>query len=143
VHTITTADGQTGKEHRRAIQGLAVALLALSICLASVRALSAERPQAAAAGPTVRNVLLVHGAFADGSSWAKVIPLLEARGLHVIAVQNPLSSLADDVAATKRAIARHIHATTTTLPTGHVPMSSKPDQVAAVTIDAASKAGQR
>ena len=49
--------------------------------------------------------MLVHGAFADGSSWAKVIPLLEGKGLHVTAVQNPLSSLADDVAATKRAIA--------------------------------------
>lgn len=52
----------------------------------------------------VRNVVLVHGAWADGSSWAKVIPLLQNRGLHVVAVQNPLSSLADDVAATKRAI---------------------------------------
>lgn len=51
-----------------------------------------------------KNVVLVHGAFADGSSWDKVIPLLEARGLHVVAVQNPLSSLADDVAATKRVI---------------------------------------
>ena len=53
----------------------------------------------------VKNIVLVHGAFADGSSWAKVIPLLEAKGLHVTAVQNPLSSLADDVAATRRAIA--------------------------------------
>ncbi len=53
----------------------------------------------------VKNVVLVHGAWADGSSWSKVIPLLEAKGLHVVAVQNPLSSLADDVAATKRAIA--------------------------------------
>ena len=52
----------------------------------------------------VRNVVLVHGAWADGSSWAKVIPLLEERGLHVVAVQNPLSSLADDVAATRRII---------------------------------------
>src|SRR2546422_5695144 len=52
-----------------------------------------------------KTVVLVHGAFADGSSWAKVIPLLEAKGLRVTAVQNPLSSLADDVAATKRAIA--------------------------------------
>src|SRR5271154_2674769 len=51
------------------------------------------------------NVLLVHGAWADGSSWSKVIPLLQAKGLHVVAVQNPLTSLADDVAATKRAIA--------------------------------------
>lgn len=48
--------------------------------------------------------MLVHGAFADGSSWSRVIPLLEARGLHVVAVQNPLSSLADDTAATKRVI---------------------------------------
>ncbi len=53
----------------------------------------------------VRNVVLVHGAWADGSSWSKVIPLLQAKGLHVVAVQNPLTSLADDVAATKRAIA--------------------------------------
>jgi pimeloyl-ACP methyl ester carboxylesterase len=54
----------------------------------------------------VKNVVLVHGAFADGSSWSKVIPLLQAKGYNVIAVQNPLSSLADDVAATKRAIAQ-------------------------------------
>ena len=56
----------------------------------------------AAAAPTT--VVLVHGAFADGSSWSKVIPLLEAKGLRVVAVQNPLSSLAADVDATKRAI---------------------------------------
>jgi len=53
----------------------------------------------------VRNVVIVHGAWADGSSWSKVIPLLQGKGLHVVAVQNPLTSLADDVAATKRAIA--------------------------------------
>src|SRR6478735_2516785 len=53
----------------------------------------------------VRNVVIVHGAWADGSSWSKVIPLLQAKGLHVVAVQNPLTSLADDVAATRRAIA--------------------------------------
>jgi len=53
----------------------------------------------------IRNIVIVHGAWADGSSWSKVIPLLQARGLHVVAVQNPLTSLADDVAATKRAIA--------------------------------------
>ena len=52
----------------------------------------------------VKNVVLVHGTWADGSSWNKVIPLLEAKGLNVIAVQNPLTSLGDDVAATKRAI---------------------------------------
>src|SRR5438128_8689432 len=53
-------------------------------------------------------VVLVHGAFADGSSWSKVIPLLESRGLHVVAIQNPLSSLADDAAAAKRAIDQQI-----------------------------------
>ena len=53
----------------------------------------------------VRNVVLVHGAWADGSCWSKVIALLEAKGFHVVAVQNPLTSLADDVAATKRIIA--------------------------------------
>jgi len=54
----------------------------------------------------VRNVVLVHGAYADGSSWAKVIPLLQAAGMNVTAVQNPLTSLADDVAATNFALAR-------------------------------------
>jgi pimeloyl-ACP methyl ester carboxylesterase len=53
----------------------------------------------------VHNVVLVHGAWADGSSWAKVIPLLEKAGLKAVAVQNPLTSFDDDVAATKRAIA--------------------------------------
>jgi pimeloyl-ACP methyl ester carboxylesterase len=52
-----------------------------------------------------RNVVLVHGAWADGSSWAEVIPLLQAAGLKVTAVQNPLTSLEDSVAATRRALA--------------------------------------
>jgi pimeloyl-ACP methyl ester carboxylesterase len=53
---------------------------------------------------TVKNIVLVHGAWADGSSWSKLIPLLQAKGLHVVAVQNPLSSIADDVASTNRII---------------------------------------
>jgi pimeloyl-ACP methyl ester carboxylesterase len=52
-----------------------------------------------------RNVVLVHGAYADGSSWAGVIGPLEASGLRVTAVQNPLTSLADSVGATRRALA--------------------------------------
>jgi pimeloyl-ACP methyl ester carboxylesterase len=52
-----------------------------------------------------RNVVLVHGAWADGSSWGEVIARLQAAGLHVTAVQNPLTSLADSVAATRRALA--------------------------------------
>jgi pimeloyl-ACP methyl ester carboxylesterase len=52
----------------------------------------------------LKNVTLVHGAFADGSSWSKIIPLLRNPGLEVAAVQNPLTSLADDVASVKRAL---------------------------------------
>jgi len=63
---------------------------------------AARVADAPAAAPV--SVILVHGAFADGSDWACVIPLLQARGVRVTAVQNPLTSLADDVAATKRAI---------------------------------------
>jgi pimeloyl-ACP methyl ester carboxylesterase len=55
--------------------------------------------------PVVKNVVLVHGAFADATSWSRVIPLLEADGYHVSAVQNPLTSFADDVAATRRMVA--------------------------------------
>ena len=51
-------------------------------------------------------IVRVHGAFADGSSWARVIPLLENDGYTVIAVQNPLTSLGDDVATTKRSSKR-------------------------------------
>lgn len=50
------------------------------------------------------NIILVHGAWADGSSWNKVIPILKNAGYRVIAVQLPLHSLADDVATVKRAI---------------------------------------
>src|SRR5258707_15182704 len=53
----------------------------------------------------VHNVVLVHGAWADGSSWGEVIPLLQAAGLKVTAVQNPLTSLVDSVAETRRALA--------------------------------------
>jgi pimeloyl-ACP methyl ester carboxylesterase len=59
---------------------------------------------AMAQGAEEKTVVLIHGAFADGSSWDKVIPILQAKGLKVVAVQNPLTSLADDVAAGKRAI---------------------------------------
>ena len=50
-------------------------------------------------------VVLVHGAWADGSSWRRVIRRLQAQGIATVAVQNPTTSLADDVAATRRAIA--------------------------------------
>ena len=81
---------------------------AMAACLFTV-ILSGTQANAQSAAPAVpvqaRNVVLVHGAWADGSSWSEVIPLLQKAGLHVTAVQNPLTSLADDVAATRRALA--------------------------------------
>ena len=53
----------------------------------------------------VKNVVLVHGAWADGSCWSKVVPGLEKSGLQVTAVQLPLTSIDDDVAAVARALA--------------------------------------
>jgi pimeloyl-ACP methyl ester carboxylesterase len=78
---------------------LAPALLCAGAALHSLQA-SAQ----GSAAQEIKNVLLVHGAFADGSSWAKVIAPLQAKGYHVVAVQIPLTSLADDVAAVGRAI---------------------------------------
>lgn len=83
---------------------LAAALLGLTSV--SLTAITLPVQAASAATPTqVKNVILVHGAWADGSSWSKVIPLLNAKGLNVVAVQLPLTSLADDAATVKRAIA--------------------------------------
>ena len=50
------------------------------------------------------SIVLVHGAFSDGSSWRKIIPIFEDEGFTVTAVQNPLRSLAEDIATTKRVI---------------------------------------
>lgn len=55
---------------------------------------------------STKTILLVHGAWADGSSYQKVIPQLQEEGFHVVSVQIPLTSLADDVATTQRALAR-------------------------------------
>jgi pimeloyl-ACP methyl ester carboxylesterase len=57
-------------------------------------------------GQEIKNVVLVHGAFADGSGWRAVYDRLTARGYRVSIVQNPLTSLADDVAATTRVLDR-------------------------------------
>ncbi|MCX4153514.1 MULTISPECIES: alpha/beta fold hydrolase [Paraburkholderia] len=72
---------------------------------AAPKATAAKAPAAPMTGP-VRNVVLVHGAFVDGSSWNGVVAKLQQKGYHVSSVQNPLTSLADDVAATRRVLAR-------------------------------------
>lgn len=82
---------------RRTVVTAAIALSAAS---------SASATQSAAAPARVNNVVLVHGAFADGSGWRGVYDQLVARGYRVTIVQNPLTSLKDDVAATERVIAR-------------------------------------
>lgn len=82
---------------RRVFAAAVAATLALEASAAMAQA------PAKSAGATA---VLVHGAFADGSSWSRVTEILNRKGLEVIAVQLPLTSLADDVAATRRAIAR-------------------------------------
>lgn len=74
-----------------------------AVLIAFTLPLSQGLAQTAPAGQ-IKNIVLVHGAWADGSCWSKIIPRLEAKGFHVVAVQNPLSSLADDVAATNRVV---------------------------------------
>jgi hypothetical protein len=94
-----------------------------------------------------RNVVPVHGAFADGSSWSKVIPLLLADGHRVTSVAIPLTSYADDLASKDRMIApeqeqsmaTRIGAKTTTVPSSHAVMVSHPTEVARV-IDEAARA---
>ena len=61
---------------------------------------------AAGSPPKARNIVLVHGLFADGSCWIEVIPRLQVRGLSVTSVQNPLTTLADAVASTRKVLER-------------------------------------
>ena len=87
--------------NRRAFAASVAALSAAFAFAAPAHAAEA----ASSSAPIARNVVLVHGLFADGSSWGKVIPILQRAGLHVTAVQNPLSSFQDDVDATRRVLA--------------------------------------
>lgn len=80
-------------------------LKTLAAAAATTAALALSHGALAADAPAIRNVVLVHGAYADGSCWTDVIERLQKAGLHVTAVQNPLSSLADDVEATRRILA--------------------------------------
>lgn len=76
--------------------------------LAAAVALTATAILTHAAEPAapIRNVVLVHGGFVDGSGWSQVYRGLRANGYNVTIVQNPTTSLADDVAATKQALAQ-------------------------------------
>ncbi|UDF05234.1 alpha/beta fold hydrolase [Asticcacaulis sp. AND118] len=81
---------------------LAAATAALAIMAVSPAIAKETIPQ----NQTVRNVVLVHGAFADGTGWRGVYDRLTQQGYRVTIVQNPLTSLEDDVAATRRALAQ-------------------------------------
>jgi len=98
----TTSTASSRRRARPALVGGAVIVSAATLVAAI--ALARVPPDAPPKG--VKNIVFVHGAFADGSSWAKVIPILQAKGYNVTAVQNPLTSFADDVAATNRALAQ-------------------------------------
>jgi len=65
-----------------------------------------SRATFAQTAPKAKNVVLVHGLFADGSSWSEIIPRLQAAGLNVISVQNPLTTLPEAVEAAVRALDR-------------------------------------
>jgi pimeloyl-ACP methyl ester carboxylesterase len=95
----------------------ALGLLVLTISLTTTLALTTHSGLASAQNKTLTqstgikgmgtnttNIVLVHGAWGDGSAWSQVIPILEKAGHRVIAVQLPLHSLADDIATVKRAI---------------------------------------
>jgi hypothetical protein len=82
---------------RRAFVGLTAATAASSLL---------AHTAFAQAAPKAKNVVLVHGLFADGSSWSEVIPQLQAAGLNVTSVQNPLTTLPEAVDAALRALGR-------------------------------------
>ncbi len=88
--------------NRRTFVGTWAAAAASSMLL---RAAAAQTP------PRAQNIVLVHGLFADGSCWSEVIPPLQAAGLNVTSVQNPLTTLDDAVAETQRVLKRQEGAT--------------------------------
>jgi len=95
VKTMRAARGMPGL--------LCIALLLLSYCALSVQNLSAQTNNKEAHG--VRNIVLVHGAWADGSGWKGVYDILVKDGYNVTIVQEPETTFQEDVAATKRALA--------------------------------------
>jgi pimeloyl-ACP methyl ester carboxylesterase len=91
----------TWKKVQRFLLLLFAFSVVVGVSMHPASAIFQELSQASGSKPSI---VLVHGAFADGTSWQHVIPLLEQDGYTVTAVQIPLSSLAEDVAMTKRVI---------------------------------------
>ena len=77
-----------------------------AVVAAAAASLTSARGMAATATTKARNVVLLHGLFADGSCWSEVIARLQAVGLNPTAVQNPLTTLPEAVASAQRVLAR-------------------------------------
>ena len=78
----------------------------LKITATAIMAANTLSAQAAESPTPTRNIVLVHGGFVDGSGWSKVYHGLRKAGYNVTIVQNPTTSLADDVAATQLAVSQ-------------------------------------
>ncbi|MFF0924635.1 alpha/beta fold hydrolase [Rhizobium leguminosarum] len=103
THSLDAGDEagpRPGQQLSRIVRRIVATMLTIAAMLLPAAVRAADTPSG------IRNIVLVHGAFADGSSWSDILPLLQAKGYHVTAVQNPLTSLADDVAATRRVLER-------------------------------------
>lgn len=83
-----------------------IAIAAAAAAASYAAGASAQTAERIPDGQAVRSIVLVHGAFADGSGWRGVYDALTSRGYRVAIVQNPLTSFADDVDATRRVLAR-------------------------------------
>jgi pimeloyl-ACP methyl ester carboxylesterase len=101
-----TNSGKPGERVTRRRFGIATLSATAGLLLPGNSYSLAPEPTPLPTPAMANNIVLVHGAFADGSSWSRVIPLLEAKGFNVTAVQNPLTSLAEDVATTRRLLAQ-------------------------------------
>jgi pimeloyl-ACP methyl ester carboxylesterase len=100
-HTTTT----TRRQFFKGVAAVAATTAILGQNSLSVHAASFQDGRESHLSGAGINILLVHGAFVDASSWSKVIPLLQSRGYNVLAVQNPNTSLQDDITTTSQALA--------------------------------------
>jgi pimeloyl-ACP methyl ester carboxylesterase len=104
----TQCSNGNGRKRAAALVG---AVIAMAACAPAAESVSmAVDPQQSSSGlkadsATIQNIVLVHGAWADGSCWSNVIPRLASDGFQVTAVQLPLTSVSDDVATVQRALA--------------------------------------
>lgn len=90
--------------HNHLWQLVCAACLCAPLAVSIVSSQDAANDEQHKRDPTLPRIVLVHGAFADGSGWRELIPLLDHAGYIVTAVQNPLTSIDDDVTTTKRVI---------------------------------------